>query len=348
MTDATYKIINREEKSGSEIELEVEVPTETLDIFKEDSIRELSKDVEIDGFRKGTAPAKLVLEKVGDMAVLEKSAYKAVNHLVSTIISEEKLEALTMPGINVTKIAQGSPLVFKMLVTLLPKIELPDYKEIAKKTEAVAEQKVEEKEIDEYVKYIQTQKAQAEAMAKNEKIDQEKLELPEFNDEFVKTLGDFKTVDEFKKELEKNMLADKKNKAQESRRIKIIEKIINDTKADVPDILVDQEIERMMGKFKHDIEQVKMNVEDYLKQIGKTEEDLKKEWKPDAVKRSKMNLILPKIAADEKLKADEKEVEKELTQIREHDDTINESQARMYVQSVLTNEAVFKFLEEQK
>ncbi|MDA8611479.1 hypothetical protein N9L18_01275, partial [Candidatus Pacebacteria bacterium] len=231
---------------------------------------------------------------------------------------------------------------------LLPKIELPDYKKIAKEVPAPEEQKIEQKEIDEYINYIQTQRAQASAMAKNEKVDPDKIELPEFNDEFVKTLGDFKTVDEFKKELEKNMLADKQNKAAEARRIKIIEKIIEETKGDMPDILIDQEIERMMGKFKHDIKQVKMNPEEYLKQIGKTEDDLKKEWKPDAVKRSKMNLILPKIAEAEKLKADEKEVEKEVGHIKEHDKDINEAQATMYVKSVLTNEAVFKFLEAQK
>lgn len=348
MSDETYKIIKKEEKSGSETELQIEIPITTLDKFREDAVRELSKDIEIDGFRKGNAPEKLVLEKVGEMAVLEKSAYKAINNLVPIIISDEKLEALTMPGITVTKIAEGNPIEFKMSVTLLPKIELPDYKEIAKKTEAPAEQKLEEKEVDEYINYIQTQRAQAEAMAKKEKIDPDKMELPEFNDEFVKTLGNFKTVDEFKTELKKNMLADKQNKAAESRRIKIIEQIINDAKVDVPDVLIDQEIERMMSKFKHDIEQVKMNPEDYLKQIDKTEEDLKKEWKPDAIKRSKMNLILPKIAAEEKLKADEKEVEKEVAHIKEHDKNINESQAKMYVESVLTNEAVFKFLEGQK
>lgn len=348
MAEETYKIINKEEKSGSEIELEIEIPISSISRFREDAVRELSKEIEIDGFRKGTAPEKLVLERVGEMAILEKSAYRAINTLVPVIISDEKLEALTMPGITVTKIAQGNPIVFKMVVTLFPKVELPDYKDIAKKIDPIVEQKVETKEVDEYIKYIQTQRAQAEAMGKNEKIDTDKMELPEFNDAFVQTLGDFKTVADFRKELEKNMLKDKQNKAAEVRRIKIIEKIINETKADVPDILVDQEVERMMSKFKHDIEQVKMDPEEYLKQINKTEDDLKKEWKADATKRSKMNLILPKIAEVENLKADAEEVDKEVAHIKEHDKDINEAQARMYVEMVLTNEAVFKFLEEQK
>lgn len=348
MSEETYKILNKEEKSGSEIGLEIEVSVETLNKFRDASIKELSKDIEIDGFRKGHAPEKMILEKVGEMAVLEKSAYRAINNLVPVIIAKENLNAITMPGVNVTKLAKGNPLVFKMLVTILPEIKLPDYKKIAKEIKPEDDPKVEKKEIDEYIKYIQTQRAHATAMAKNEKIDSEKLELPEFNDEFVKTLGNFKTVDEFKKELEKNMLDEKKNKVKEIRRIKTIEKIIEEAKIDVPDILIDQEVERMLARFRHDIEHLKMNPEDYLKQINKTEEDLKKEWRPDAVKRSKMNLILPKIAIEEKITADEKEVEKEVAHIKEHDKDLDELQVKMYVEMVLTNEAVFKFLEEQK
>lgn len=348
MSDETYKIINKENKSGSEVELEIEIPVSTLDKFREESVKDLSKEIEVDGFRKGSAPEKIVLERVGEMAVLEKSAYKAINNLVPIIISNEKLDALTMPAISVTKIASGNPLVFKMTVTLLPEINLPDYKNIAKKIEVATEQKIDKKEIDEYINYIQMQKAQSSAMAKNEKIDPDNLKLPEFNDEFVKTLGDFKNVDEFKKELEKNMLAEKERKAIEIRRIKIIEQIIDEAKIDLPEILVDQELDRMLSKFKNDIEQLKMNPEDYLKEIKKTEDDLKKEWKSDAEKRSKMNLILPKIAEAENLKADEKEVEKEVSHIKEHNKDINEAQAKMYVEMVLTNEEVFEFLEGQK
>ena len=185
-------------------------------------------------------------------------------------------------------------------------------------------------------------------MTKGEKFDPEKADLPEVNDDFVKTLGNFKTVDDFKKELKKNMLTDKENKAKESRRIKMIEKIIDESKVDVPNVMVEQEIERMLSKFKHDIQNFKMNPEDYLKQINKTEDDLKKEWKPDAIKRSKMNLILPKIAAEEKIKADEEAVKKELEHLKSHDKDLNEEHAKVYVEHVLTNEAVFKFLEGQK
>ncbi len=343
----TYTIINTT-KEGAHVELEIEVPVTTLEKFRAESVREISKEVEIDGFRKGAAPEKMVIEKVGEMMVTEKVAYRAINNIVPIVLSNEKLEALTMPSISITKIAPGAPLTFKMNVALLPTVELPDYKKIAVAVPVEVIETIEEKDVDQYIEYLRKQRAHGEAMSKGQKIDPEKLELAPFDDDFVKTLGSFETVDAFKTELRKNMLEERKHRSAEARRIKIIENIVDEAKADVPDVLVEQELDRMVAKFKHDIERFKMTPEAYLAELKKTEEDLKQEWRPDAVKRAKMNLILPKIAEAENITADEKDIAHELEHIKEHDKDIDETHARMYLRMVLTNEAVFKFLETQK
>jgi len=87
-----------------------------------------------------------------------------------------------------------------------------------------------------------------------------------------------------------------------------------------------------------------MNFDDYLKQINKTEDDLKKEWRGDAEKRVKTDLILPKIAKEEDIKPDEERVEKELEHLKEHHKDINDDHARVYITHALTNEKVFDFL----
>ncbi|MFA7193709.1 MAG: trigger factor [Candidatus Paceibacterota bacterium] len=344
MTNEKYKILNRENLSAGQIELEIEVPFEVVQGFRQDAVKEISNEIEVDGFRKGTAPEKIIVQKVGEMMVLEKSAYRAVYNIIPIVLATEKIEALTFPNINVTKIAADNPLVFKMNVTSMPVITLPDYKTLASKIKK-EEVELKESEVEEYIQYIQKQRAQGVAMSEGKKVDMENLELPAFDDEFVKTLGDFKTVDEFKTKLKENMLEEKKMRATETHRIKIIESIVENVAAEIPEPLIVQELERMFGKFKHDIEQFKMNPEEYLAQIKKTEEDLKNEWRPDAVKRVKMNLVLPKIAEAEKIKIDEKEIEHELHHIKEHDPSINEAHAKLYVENVLTNEAVFKMLE---
>jgi len=348
MSDTPYKILNKTEETGSQFTLTIEVPTATLEKFKKESVRELIATTEIDGFRKGNAPEKMVLETIGEMAIAEKVAYKAINNIAPVIIMNEKIEAMTMPSIDITKLGIGSPMEFKMTVTKFPTTKLPDYKKIAKAVPEEKIEKIEEKEVDEYTDYLRKQRAQAEAMSKGEKFDPEKTELPELNDDFVKTLGKFETVDQFKEELKKNMLEEKKQRTAETRRLKIMEGIIDETEVDVPDVLIDEEIEKMMQKFKYDIEQYKMNMDDYLKQLEKTEDDLRAEWKPDATKRAKMNLILPEIAKEEKLKASDDEVAKEVAHIKEHQKDIDDNQAKMYVERVLANEAVFKFLEAQK
>ena len=344
MINDKYKILNKENLPAGQIELEIEIPYEVVQGFRVDAVKEISNEIEVDGFRKGTAPEKIVVQKVGEMMVLEKSSYRAIYNLIPVILSAEKIDALTFPNVTVTKIAADNPLIFKMSVVSMPEIILPDYKSLASKIKK-EEVELKDSEVDEYIEYIQKQRAQGLAMSEGKKVDMENLELPKFDDEFVKTLGDFKTVEEFKTKLRENMLEEKKMRNAETHRIKIIESIVENISAEIPEQLIVQELERMFGKFKHDIEQFKMNPEEYLVQIKKTEEDLKNEWKPDAIKRVKMNLVLPKIADAEKLKVEEKEIDHELHHIKEKDPNINEAHARAYVENVLTNEAVFKFLE---
>jgi len=345
MANEKYKLTKKENLAGGEIQMEIEVSFDVVQGFRTDAIKEISSEIEIDGFRKGSVPERIVVQKVGEMMVFEKSSYRAIYNLIPVILADEKIDALTFPNITVTKIVPENPLEFKMNVVCMPEISLPDYKKIAKSVEKEKDTDVTEKEIDEYIDYIRRQRAQGLAMSEGKKIDNENLELPTFDDEFVKTLGDFKSVDEFKTKLKENMIEEKKLRNTESNRIKIIEGIVEKVSEEMPSVLVEQETERMFAKFKHDIERFRMKPEDYLAQIKKTEEELKKEWHTDAVKRVKMNLILPKIAEAEKLNVDEHEIEHEVKHLKEHDSNIDEMHARSYVKNVLTNEAVFKFLE---
>lgn len=343
-----YKILKKGEIKNSEIELEIEISQATIEGNYDRATTELGEDLELPGFRKGKAPKDRVTEKVGEMAILEKATYKTINDIVPIVISAEKLDALSQPSITVTKLVPKSPIEFKMKVTLMPEVILPDYKTLAKTVSEIKKQEITDKEVDEYIDYIRKQRAEATMMHENKKIDQDKLELPELNEEFVKSLGDFKDVDEFKKKLKENMLQEKEMKEAQRRRLEIMEKIITEAKIDLPDVLVDQELDQMMHKFQHDIENMKMNFEEYLTALKKTEDDLRKEWKPDAEKRTKMNLLLPKIADAEKLKPKDDEIKKEVEHLKEHHKDISDAHATMYVANVLTNEEVFKFLEEVK
>lgn len=350
-----YTIKNEEKKNG-ELTLLISVKSDFVNNFREKAIKSAGKDLEVKGFRKGSAPEKVVVDTVGEMKILEEQAYQSLYEIVPYIVIEQKIEALTHPKISITKIADGSDLEFKATFALIPDVEIPDYKKIAKGVERVKKVEVSDKEVDEYIDYIRKQKAQAEFMKKktsgkpgSDKLDPKEAEkLPELNDEFIKTLGEFKDVSDFKKQLKENMLRDKEVKAKQSRRIGIIDKIVEETKVDMPDILVEEELERMKRQFEMDIERYGIKIDDYLKEIKKTPEDLKKEWRPDAIKSAKTHLILPKIAAAEKISPDMKKVEEEVKHLQSHHKDINPDHARAYVTHALANEMVFQFLEELK
>jgi trigger factor len=117
---------------------------------------------------------------------------------------------------------------------------------------------------------------------------------------------------------------------------------------DLPKIIIEGEIEKMLAQFKDDIAQAGAPYEEYLKHIKKTEEDLKKEWRDTAVKRAKSQVILNTIAKDEGIAPKEEEVKKEMENILAHYKDAERFRVRMYVETFLTNELVFQFLESQK
>lgn len=331
-----YKIISTNTEKEAQQELVIEVSSEFISSFSEKTLNEFVKEAEIEGFRKGKAPANMVKEKIGDFALFQESTQRAIQELIPTIIADEKIDAITMPHVHITKIAIDSPVEFKMHFYTMPKVELADYKKIAK---GIKKEEVElkDEEVTGYIDQILNARA-----TKNDKDETVK---PELTDEFVKQLGDFKDVEDFKTKLTENMKQDKEMQSVQKRRVAIIEEIINQTKTELPFVLVEEEQHKMLDEFRGRVESMKMNFEEYLTSIKKTEDDLKKDWEADAIKRAKMNVILPQIAQAEKIKPEESVLDAEIENLKKHHKDLDEVRARVYVAGVLTNEEVFKFLE---
>ena len=116
---------------------------------------------------------------------------------------------------------------------------------------------------------------------------------------------------------------------------------------EIPEILIQSETDKILYKLQADITNVGFKFEDYLKQINKTEEDLRKEWKPDAEKRAKLQMIIHEISQKENLKPTEEEIERDVTQITAMYKEADPVRARAYVEQMLENEKVFAFLEKQ-
>ena len=161
----------------------------------------------------------------------------------------------------------------------------------------------------------------------------------------MKTIGDFSDVPDFKAKLSVMIAEDKENLAGEKRRIAIADAIADAAKIDLPDVIVESELDRSESQFAADIERMGVKLDDYLKHAKKTIDDLRKEWRPHAEKKAKLQLILNEIAKAEKLAPSKKEIEAEVAHIVEHYKDADRERAAVYAETVLTNEKVFEFLE---
>lgn len=335
--------INKLEKSL--VEIKGEIAVEEFEGYRAAALKKLGENVEIDGFRKGHVPANVLESKLSEIAVLEEMAQLALSKNYGKIITENKIDAIGYPKINITKLAKGNPLGFTITVATLPEIKLPDYASLAKKANA-KEEKVEvtDEEFEAIIK--QAKIMRAKEAAKGGEIDE--TALPDLDDEYVKTLGGFTDLEDFKKKIRENVLQEKTFRAKDKKRLEIIEAIIAETTLEVPEVLIDSEIHKMTHKMKTDIENMGLKYEDYLKTINKTEEDLHKDWAKDAEKRAKLQLVVGEIAKAEKLEAPKDMVDAEVKKVTEMYKDADPENARMYIESVLQNEEVFKFLESQK
>ena len=116
----------------SQIELEFEITAEEFKEHTEHALEHLKHHVKVDGFREGKAPASMVADKIKPEVLLMEAGDHAVQHVYSDYIRENKLEPVGQPEVSIIKIAQGNPFIFKAVITVLPDVELPSYKEIAK------------------------------------------------------------------------------------------------------------------------------------------------------------------------------------------------------------------------
>jgi len=156
-------------------------------------------------------------------------------------------------------------------------------------------------------------------------------ELPELNEDFVKTVGNYKTLNDFKKDIKGKLekQAEMVNKNNYER--KLLEKVVDVCKVKVPEVLIEREIEYMMKSLEDDLKSKDLSLQDYYKNIKTDEEKVKKEYKIVAEKRIKQELVLDNISQAEKIKVSEKEVKDKIKTI-----------AKEMKQDALKVEATFK------
>ena len=239
---------------------------------------------------------------------------------------------------------------------LLPELDKKDYKKIAK--EVIKEVKdesldVTDKEIEDTMRTIQKMRIHDALHAHGDNSvhthDHPELKeenLPALDDAFAQSLGNFKDISELKTKLKENILEEKKLKQKSDKRTRIADALIKETKVELPKILVNAEQEQLFQVAKQNIADAGLKFEDYVKQIGKTEEEMRADFAKDAEKRVTLALVVRDIAKENKLFPETEEINKEVELIMSQYQGADRNRAEAYIEDVLTKEAVMKFLEE--
>lgn len=351
-----YSNIKTEKKDNSEVEITGEITVESAAEYRKKALKSVNESATVPGFRKGHAPENVLVEKVGEAYILEETAEIALKDVVPEVIEKEVPNYIGRPQITITKLAPGNPIGFKITIATLPEVKLPEYKKIAVKALSAKDEPLEvsDKEIDNVVEEVRKERAHHAYHKANEGKDHSHAEAdlekfkPDFTDEFVKTLGAFESVADFRTKVKENISKEKAHRNIEKKRGAMLEELVEKTDVKMPRVLVEAELDKMMSQFESDITGMGLKIEDYLKHIKKTAEELRKDWDTDAVKRAKLNIILVEIAKKENIKPEKEVVDFEVKKIMDVYKDADPIRAQAYIEHSLTLEAVIKFLELQK
>ncbi|MFH1822774.1 MAG: trigger factor, partial [Patescibacteria group bacterium] len=413
----------------SEIELIIELSLEEFKPYILKGAEKVSESINIKGFRPGKIPYDVLKQKVSEMTILEEAARIAINKTLTEVLKTHVTgQPVGQPRVDITKLAPNNPLEFKVVLAILPKVELGDYKnakvkkekveikddEVNKTLNQLQEMRVKEiisdkpagegdkiiADIQMFLDNVPIEGGQSKETtviigkdylvpgfdkkligAKKSEVREFSLpypkehyqkniagklvefkikikeiynrQLPKLDDELAKNLG-AKNLEEIKKSLKKNIELEKAQAAEQKTELEIINKIVAKSKfADIPETLINHEVETMLNEFEHNISSQGGKFTDYLSSLNKTREQFSLDLVPEAIKRTKNALIIREIALKENITVDEKEIaakQKELINqykgYEKVEERINDPSYKIYLSNILANQKVMTKLKE--
>ncbi|MCC7197290.1 trigger factor [Candidatus Peregrinibacteria bacterium] len=140
--------------------------------------------------------------------------------------------------------------------------------------------------------------------------------LPEWTPEFIKqVVGEEKTLDEVKQTIQNNLQEEKTHSETVRRENKFLEHIVESTKVDVPESLIEEEIDGMVDEFKNELEGKGITMEQFLAQTQKEIKDLREERRKEATKRLTLRFGLQQIFEQDKIEVTPDDIKKEMEHV---------------------------------
>ncbi|MDO4834070.1 MAG: trigger factor [Bacillota bacterium] len=140
-------------------------------------------------------------------------------------------------------------------------------------------------------------------------------EVPAIDDDFVKDVSEFDTLDELKASKKEELRKAAEARAENQMKNNVIEKVFESNDIEVPDVMVESEIDSMMNEFGQQLQAQGMDMDTYLKYMGQEPATFREQLREDAFKKTKTRMIVSKIADQEAFEVGEDEVKEHLEQM---------------------------------
>lgn len=177
-----------------------------------------------------------------------------------------------------------------------------------------------------------------------------KKELPELDDEFAKDVSEFDTLDELKKSIKDRLEKDNEQKQKYETEDAVIKAVCENVKVDIPSGMIETETEDMLRNIETRLSYQGLKLEQYLQMMGKTAEEVKKEYEPQAIEAIKSRLMLEAVIKAEKIEATEDEIVEKMKEMaksygKSDDKEFMENEnVRKYIKSGIESEKALEFL----
>ena len=209
----------------------------------------------------------------------------------------------------------------------------------------------EEKEINVTFpkEYYSKELAGKEAMFKVKLHEIKKKELPELDDEFAKDASEFDTLEELKASIKERLERSNEQKAKYETEDAAIKAVCEKVKLDIPSGMIDMEVENMIKDFEQRLSYQGLNMQQYLKMIGKTEEEVKKEYEPQASEAIKSRLTLEAIIKAENIEATEEEITAKMEEMAKNygkkvEELKDNDNLKKYIKEGIESEKAIEFI----
>ncbi|MBX9765443.1 hypothetical protein K2X83_02265 [Patescibacteria group bacterium] len=321
----------KDTKKNAEISITGALPKEKVAAHTEKTLAKIQKEIEMPGFRKGKVPLAKVREYVGGKALWREAAESALNQELESILKEHEVMPIMPVGAALRPTDVDADVPFEIVAIVAPTCSIKDFKEVAEKAISKMPKIDEEKEIETAKTAL---RAQARAMTQS-------TGEGALTDEEAKKLG-FENGTAFEFFLTGEAEHAVKDREIQKKRGAIAEALIENGKCDIPNILIGEEAMRLLDVTKKDIASQGLPFNDYLKQTGKTEEQIRDELRAPAEKRVALDLIFAEIARKEEIKTDAAEEDRLAHALQSQG--VDHETAHRYIRSTIMREKVWELL----